>query len=149
MKRFKFKLDALLKLREFNEKQRKLELGQILQEITQVKEKILKIEEDIKETYLAQDDFMSSPAAGHMLQFFPFFIKGKKEEIKNCEALLYSLHKKYETKSKELAIARGEVKVLENLKEKHHGKFKKELIKEENQRLEEYVMIKRHREKHL
>jgi flagellar FliJ protein len=38
-----------------------------------------------------------------MLQFFPYFIQGKKEDIKNKENLLWALRKKYDAKILELA----------------------------------------------
>lgn len=36
---------------------------------------------------------MTDPEAGRMLQFFPYFIQGKKEDIKNKENLLWALRK--------------------------------------------------------
>jgi flagellar biosynthesis chaperone FliJ len=43
MQKFKFKLDGLLKVREFNEKKIKIELGEILREITAVEDKIAEL----------------------------------------------------------------------------------------------------------
>ena len=149
MKKFKFKLEALLKLREFAEKQKKLELGKVLREIADVKDYIEKLKQDIQESYEAQEQFLANPAAGQMIQFFPFFIKSKNDEIKNQQTLLKALENKFEDKSRELALARGEAKVIEKLKEKHHDKYKKQILKNENQQLEEIVMAKRHREKGL
>ena len=89
MQKFKFKLDGLLKVREFKEKKVKIELGEILREINDVENKIALANQAISETYDAQEAFMAdSNSSGQMLQFFPLFIQGKKEDIKNKENLL-------------------------------------------------------------
>lgn len=149
MQKFKFKLDGLLKVREFKEKKIKIELGEILREITAVEDKITAANVAISETYDAQDAFMRDPSAGHMLQFFPLFIQGKKDDIKNKENLLWALKKKYDKKIAELAAARGEVKVMENFKEKKHGEWSKERNKKEQEAIEEILMMRRNGAKDL
>ncbi len=142
MQKFKFKLDGLLKVREFKEKKIKIELGEILKEISGVEEKILLATKAIDETYEAQEVFMKDPSAGKMLQFFPYFIQGKKEEIKNKENLLWALRKKYDVKITELAAARGQVKVMENFKDKKKGEWTKERNKKELEAIEEILMMR-------
>jgi flagellar FliJ protein len=142
MQKFKFKLDGLLKVREFKEKKIKIELGEILREISAVEDKISLANAAISETYDAQEAFMKDPSSGQMLQFFPMFIQGKKDDIKNKENLLWALKKKYEKKIAELAIARGEVKVMENFKEKKQGEWTKEKNKKEQEAIEEILMMR-------
>lgn len=144
MQKFKFKLDAVLKMREFKEKKIKIELGEILKEIGEVEEKIANANKAIDETYAAQESFMSDPAVGRMIQFFPYFIQGKKEDIKNKENLLWALRKKYDAKILELATARGEVKVMENFKDKKKGEWTKEYNKKQQESIDELLMIRRH-----
>ncbi len=142
MQKFKFKLDGLLKVREFKEKQLKIELGEILKEINSVEEKIAEANRAIAETYDAQEAFMRDPSNGQMLQFFPMFIQGKKEDIKNKDNLLWSLRKKYDKKVAELATARGEVKVMENFKDKKKDEWSKEKNKKEQEAIEEILMMR-------
>jgi flagellar FliJ protein len=141
-KKFKFKLDGLLKVREFKEKKIKIELGEILKEIRSVEDQIAAANKAIDETYKAQEDFIKDPAAGQMIQFFPYFIQGKKEDIKNKESLIWALQKKYENKTQELATARGEVKVLENFKDKKQVEWKKDKDKKEHEAIEEILMMR-------
>lgn len=143
MQKFKFKLDGLLKVREFKEKKIKIELGEILKEIGAVEDKIVLANKAIDETYEAQEVFMKDPSAGKMLQFFPYFIHGKKEDIKNKENLLWALKKKYDLKITELAAARGQVKVMENFKEKKLTEWTKERNKKELESIEEILMMRR------
>lgn len=142
MQKFKFKLDGLLKVREFKEKKIKIELGEILKEIGEVEEKITDANKAIDETYEAQEAFMQDSSLGKMLQFFPYFIQGKKDDIKNKENLLWALKKKYEAKIVELAMARGQVKVMENFKEKKKGEWTKERNKKEQEAIEEILMMR-------
>ena len=143
MQKFKFKLDGLLKVREFKEKKVKIELGEILREINDVENKIALANQAISETYDAQEAFMQdSTSSGQMLQFFPLFIQGKKEDIKNKENLLWALKKKYDKKIAELATARGEVKVMENFKDKKKVEWTKEKNKKEQEGIEEILMMR-------
>lgn len=142
MQKFKFKLDGLLKVREFKEKKIKIELGEILKEIGEVEEKITIANKAIDETYEAQEAFMQDPAAGKMIQFFPYFIQGKKDDIKNKENLLWALKKKYDLKITELAAARGQVKVMENFKEKKKLEHNRERNKKEMEAIEEILMMR-------
>ena len=77
-----------------------------------------------------------------LLCVFPFFIQGKKEDIKNKQNLLWSLKKKYDKKIEELAAARGEVKIMENFKEKKKGEWTKEKNKKEQEAIEEILMMR-------
>lgn len=142
MQKFKFKLDGLLKVREFKEKKIKIELGEILKEIGTAEEHIRLANIAIDETYEAQEAFMKDASSGNMLQFFPYFIQGKKEDIKNKENLLWALKKKYDAKIIELAAARGQVKVMENFKDKKKGEWTKERNKKDMELIEEILMMR-------
>jgi flagellar FliJ protein len=52
------------------------------------------------------------------------------------------LKKKYDKKIEELAAARGEVKVMENFKEKKKGEWTKEKNKKEQEAIEEILMMR-------
>jgi flagellar protein FliJ len=142
MQKFKFKLDGLLKVREFKEKKIKIELGEILREIGAVEDKISEANKAINEAYAAQEACMQDVSKAQMLQFFPYFIQGKKEDIKNKQNLLWALQKKYDQKIAELATARGEVKVMENFKDKKKTEWTKERNKKEQEAIEEILMMR-------
>lgn len=142
MKKFEFKLEALLKLREFNEKRLMVELGEILKQIHETKDRIEQIKHDISLSYDTQEKMMKNPSSAQVLQFFPYYIQGRKEEIKARENFLYSLERKYEFTKSELAKAKGEVKVIENLKDKKKTEHKKKVEKKIQENLEEAVMVR-------
>ena len=149
VKKFKFKLDGLLKVREFKEKRIKVELGEILKDIEQAKENIYKAKLDIDECYQAQEAFLREPSGASMVQFFPQFIEAKTEDYKAQENILFSLQRKYEEKRSELATAKGDVKVIENLKEKKTTEFEKTVEKKKQEAIDELMQAKRHRERSL
>jgi flagellar FliJ protein len=142
MQKFKFKLDGLLKVREFKEQKIKIELASILKEIAEVEDAIDKINIAVGEAYDAQDKFLADASAGRMIQFFPMFIQGKKEDLKNKESLLWALKKKYTAKVEELGKARGDVKVLENFKEKKKVEHHKIAEKKQQEEIEENFTMK-------
>ena len=140
-KQFKFKLDGLLKLKEFKEKRLKVELGQILQDIQSVKEKMQGMRDNIKETYEAQEKVVHDGATGKLLRFFPEFIQTKRDDIKNHENLLYALDKQYKRKVEEMKIAMGETKVIENLKVKKKTEHKKKVDRKRLEDIEELIIM--------
>lgn len=143
MSKFKFKLEGLLKLRRFDEQRVKLEIGQIVSEIQNTKERIAKLKADIEEAYEARDVELRGSVSGQFLQFFPMFVKGKEEDINNNESLLHALERKYQAKLLELNEARGKVKVVENLKEKEFTKFKKEWNKKQEEKIQDILMMRK------
>lgn len=143
MKGFNFKLEALLKLREFNEQKVKTEVGKVLREISDIKKKMKGIEDSIKETYQAQEEVMKQPNDAHMLKFFPFYLKSRSEDLKVQEGLLKKTNEKYEELLQELKKARGEVKVLDNMKAREKNKFKKNRNKKESENIEDILNLRR------
>lgn len=143
MKGFKFKLDGLLKLREFKENSIKSQLGGILKEISRVEGKIEEIEKSIDESYKSQEEFLAQPAAGEMIKFFPYFIQGRKEDLAVQHNLLRGLRNQYEQKLLELKKARGDVKVLENMKDKKSSEFRKAANKKREADIEDILNLRR------
>lgn len=141
MAKFKFKLDGLLKLREFKEKQLKVELGNIVKSIQETKERIEDYNRHITEAYEGQENILEAPANGEMIKFFPFFIEGKNAAIKKEEEELKKLQEAYEIKVQEMKVARGETKVIDKLKEKEKTAYKKDRMKKEFATIEEMRIL--------
>jgi flagellar protein FliJ len=57
--------------------------------------------------------------------------------------LIHDLYKKAELKREELATARGEVKIVENLKEKKLLKFTKEKDKKDQENIDDQLSMTR------
>ena len=142
-KKFKFRLEGLLKVREFSEKNLKIELGQLLKEAQKVRERIQKLQDDLEEGHQSQEAITKQGTDSEMLKFYPRFIQAKGEDIQNQENLLRSLERKIEKKRDELSLARGNVKMIENLKEKEKTSFKKEQEKKQQMDIEDILQMRR------
>ncbi len=145
-KKFKFKLEGLLKVRHFKEEQLKVELGAINQEILSVQNRIKQLNAEIEDSYIEQEKIYQSDTSGQLAKFFPYYIDAKREDIKANENLLYALRKKYEHKLAEVAKAMGDTKLLSNMKEKEKSSWKKNIEKKEFSEIEE-VLFMRHQRK--
>ena len=143
MKKYKFKLEALLKMRKFKEKKIKQEIGEIVASIEFNKNKIKKIRSDIDKGYESQEGITGAIVDGRMLRFYPSFFEASYKAIEDIESTIYALEKKYNHKLQELKIAMGEVKVVENMKDKDFEKFKKQIQKKEQEDIEELLQYKK------
>ena len=141
MKRYKFKLDALLKLREFEEQKIKIRLGEINKQISEIEAEISKDHRDLDEGYNSQNKLAASGTQGRMMQFYPMFTEGKRRHIEKLETELWSLKRKYQNTLEELKEARGKVKVVEKLKEKDKTDFRKEQTKIDDKKREDLVQM--------
>lgn len=141
MKKYKFKLQPLLKLREFKEEIAKVELGRVNKKIQDAEDKIMGHQKDIDEAYESQHANLNAGKDLNFLQFYPYFITNKQNAIKALEDELVELRKLAEEKMKEMLQRRNEVKVMDKLKEKDFTKFRKEQTKIANQKIEENVQM--------
>ncbi|MCK5882790.1 MAG: flagellar FliJ family protein [Bacteriovoracaceae bacterium] len=137
MKKFDFKLKGLLKIREARESVVKSELGEILRQKNMLTSEIEKINNDITDAYHSQEKLMEDSIDAQFLNFYPYFIQGKKDHIKVNEVKIYGLDKQYQEKLKELHDAKANVHVIETLKDKAQTKHKKEVDKKLQEILDE------------
>ena len=142
-KKFKYKLEGLLKLRKFKEDTLKMELGKINRDMVQVKGKIEDLKSDVSASYDNQERFLKNQTKSRMAQFYPSYIKGRKQAIENEEARLSALQKKYQRKLTELSVAMGETKVISNMKENEFDKFRKNVQKKEQEKNEEMIVMRK------
>lgn len=143
MKKFKFRLEALQKLRDFKEKKLKIELGEILKEINAVEDRLTEIANEVEEGYRSQEQVLEDNTDGRLVKFYPIYFQGKSvDRAENIEKLEL-LRIKYVNKMEELKKARGESKVVEKLKEKDFKKFQRERDRKLQMELEEtFQMMK-------
>jgi flagellar FliJ protein len=137
MKKYQFKLDAVLKLRKLKEENCRTELGLLNRALEQIEAKILHEKEEIDKYYQIQELSLKNGASAGKLQTIPGLVAAKDKSI---EQLLRE-KKRYEVyileKKQELATLRGELKVMENLKEKDFSEWKKAYNKDLDQKVEE------------
>jgi flagellar export protein FliJ len=141
MKRYKFKLEALLKLRRFKEEQARVEIGMMRNELEKLKDRIVTQRGHIDIAADSQTKVLSCGTAARNVQFYPEFFEGKEIEIRNIKSNSIILQAAIQAKVEEWKILRGEVKVIEKLREKNFNVFRKTQNKEETKKLEEMVQL--------
>jgi len=138
MKRYQFRLEPVLKIRKFKEETCRMELGQLLSELQRINEQLTYDNDQIDNYYKIQQGALESGGmSASQLQAFPMFIAGKVRNIELLKDAQKRQEQLIEDKKKELAILRGELKVIENMKEKDFEKYRKELNKEIDNKVEE------------
>ena len=147
MAKFKFKLNGVLKLREFKEQEAMNAIAEVVAQIEETKAEISEIHSAIDRGYESQEALGETESKGHQLYFYPYFFKGKSEHLSQCEARLEALQKKYERRVQEYAVAKGEVKVIQNLKDKELAAHKKAIDKKVEENREEFVIMQMKRKK--
>lgn len=137
--KFKFKLEAVLKVRKLKADQCKMEIGRIQVRINQLKGFMQENNDSIDSAYSDQEKSLGSGVSGRELQFHPYFVSGKKANIAVIEKEMALLSEQLEYRYKELNQLRGDVKLVEEMKSKEHTKYKKEKTKKDFEQIEEQV----------
>jgi len=139
MKKYKFKLDALLKIRKIKEDQCKMHIGQLQVHLTSLREEVSKHHKDINEAFDLQEQSLVGGASGLETRFHPYFVQGKRTHIAKIEDEIDQFESKVQLMYARLNEYRADVKVIEEMKEKDQKKYKKDLDKRMNAEIEEQV----------
>lgn len=140
-KKYVFRLEPVLKVRKLKEENCRMELGQLLQELVKIEDQLKHDQHEIGNYYNIQEGALKNGMSAGQLQAFPMLIAGKE---RNVELLIRDKTRQeriIEEKKQELAILRGDLKVLENLREKDYTEYKKALNKEIDLQVEEQTQL--------
>lgn len=142
MKRYEFRLEAVMKIRRMAEERCKQELGQLMVFRTKKQSQIDSVNADIQSTYKEQETALARGGLkGYEIRSYPENIEARRATIKTIQQDITKLDKQIEFKRHELAEKRAELKVIEKMKEKDFEKYRKEFNKDQNEKLEEQVML--------
>jgi flagellar FliJ protein len=136
-KKYKFKLEAVLKMRKIREDQCKTEIGRIQVEIGKIKAKIEEQHAGINEAYELQEQSLKDGSTGQESRFHPYFVTGKRSHIESLQRDLDEHEKRVARMYQILTQFRADVKLIDKMKEKDEKKFKKARNKKIDEDLEE------------
>jgi flagellar FliJ protein len=139
MKKYKFKLDALLKIRKIKEDQCKMHIGQLQVHLTALRSELSGHHKDISEAFELQEKSLVGGASGLETRFHPYFVQGKRTHIQKIEDEIEEFEAKVQQMYSRLNEFRADVKVITQMKEKDQKKYKKESEKKMNAEIEEQV----------
>ena len=141
MKKYEFKLEAVLKLRKLNEENRRMELGVLMLEMQKIDNQIEYEKKQIDTYYKIQEEALKTGAGETQLQMIPNMVAAKTKNIQLLNRDKRKQQQLIDAKREELAVAKGELKVMENLKNKDFDEYKKALNKEIDQKVEEQTQL--------
>ena len=141
--KYKFKLDGLLKLRQFKEHKGKIELAQINRKILNHEEKVINAEEEIKKTYKQVEAGLERGKESGVLSIYPIYIQAQRNYIKQQKEKLEKMGGEFKQKLQALSELRGGVKVLENMKTREFKQYKRDYRKKIESEIEDVLMAGR------
>ena len=148
-KKFNFKLQGVLRLKELKEQEAKNKLGSLLKEINLHMEKIDQLREEIRfyfSEYERNETMKSSNILQGLRTYMPDFLTSHYEKIRSCQEKIMDLEKIKSELILNLNKAKGEVKIFSEMKEKKFQEFKFQENKKMEQELEEIFISKRRAE---
>lgn len=137
MKKYAYRLEPVLKVRKLKEENCRMELGQLIQHLGQIENQLAHDQNEIANYYKIQEGALINGMSGSQLQAFPMLIAAKQENIVRLENAKNKQEQKITDKKAELAQLKGDLKVIENLKEKDYDEYRKAVNKEIDQKVEE------------
>lgn len=114
-----------------------MELGQLLQGLNKILDQLEHDRQEIQHYYQIQESQLKTGIKGSQIQAFPMLVIAKEKNIELLEEERTKQETLISEKKLELAQLRGELKVMENLKEKDYDQYRKALNKEIDQKVEE------------
>lgn len=114
-----------------------MELGQLVMQLNRIDNQMTHDQNEINNYYKIQEGALVNGMTGGQLQAFPMLIAAKQENIVRLQNERKRQEQKIEDKKKELAQLKGDLKVMENMKEKDYEQYRKALNKEIDQKVEE------------
>ncbi|MBA2404353.1 MAG: flagellar export protein FliJ [Bdellovibrionales bacterium] len=137
MKAYIFRLDPVLKVRKLKEETCRMELGRLITELDRINNQLSHDRKEVDNYFTIQEAALKSGVRGDQVQAFPMLVAGKDRNIQLLERDRKLQEEQIEIKKHELAVLRGELKVIENLKEKDYTEYRKAVNKETDQKVEE------------
>lgn len=140
MKKFRYRLEPVLKMKAHVEKQRQKEHAVALQQVSIQKEQLESIAAERQQTCELQRERMTGTLRPHqLLSASRYLVKLKRDTITGSE-LLRGLEREAEVRRMRLVEATKQKKIHEKLKEKLQQKFVTEIEDHEKKELDEIAV---------
>jgi len=149
MKKFRYRLEPLLKVKSHIEKQRQKEHAVALQQVFNQKDRLAELSEERDRTFSFQRSHAQGPVRVHqLLATSRYIVKLKRDAMMGAE-MLKALETEAERKRELLVEASRERKIYEKLKEKQQTKFNGEIDEHDRKTLDEMAVVTfAHRRRH-
>jgi flagellar protein FliJ len=133
MKKFKFQLQALLKLREKEEEKVKKELADSLLQLAEINKEIQKNQKEYTQLTVEYNSNKSTLEISHYF----YYLQGLSKKIAHLEDDMMRMQNKVTQNQLALIESQKKVKPLHNLKEKEYKEWEKQMNVLENKMMDE------------
>ncbi len=137
MKKFRFRLDAILKLRKQQEDEKKRIAGEILAEINKQQNEALRMGREIEQSRRELKDILVGQVDLHKIANHQRFVNDMQMAIHKRVVKVAELQVKLNEARKELAEASKRYKIIEKLREKRERRYLQEANRKEMQQQDE------------
>lgn len=141
MIQYKFRLEAVLKVRKMVEEACRNELGILMVERQNFLDEITNLESNISETYRLHELALGGGMKASHVSFFPQVVEGKEAHIAQLKNKIQDINTRIDSKLEELKIKRAELKAVEKLREKDFDLWRKATNKKIDMNVEEMVQL--------
>ncbi|MAW07226.1 MAG: hypothetical protein CME61_02970 [Halobacteriovoraceae bacterium] len=141
MDKFKYKLDPVLKLRNFEKKKVEIHLGQINKKILDTENNINEVVQQINEAYSVLNNSKDQKIENSYVLSLPHLLKVKTKELENLQEELNTNHRLRNEVIQKLNEVTGRFKIIEKDKQKKEISFKKESQKKIEQEIQDLFLI--------
>ena len=146
MKKFKYRLEALLKFRQHIEREKQRSLAEAQNQVHQQQGVIGRIEHGAEATLGRKRRHQTASFSSAELQVYGRYLYRLKREAVMAQELLAGLEKNRDEKRQDLMEAARERKIYEKLKERHRDRYRREAIRAATKETDE-VGINSYRQK--
>ena len=140
MKKFRYRLEPILKIRSHTEKQRQKEHAVALQQVYRQKEQLSEIDRERERTFEFQRSRLQGPFRTHQLLAGSRYLVRLKRDTMTGGELLKGLEREAERKRLQLVEASKQRKIYEKLRERQETKFNQEVEQHERKTLDELAV---------
>jgi len=141
MKKFKYRLEPILKIKSHAEKQRQKEHAAALQQVYRQKEQLSAIDGERERTFAFQRTRLQGTIqTQQLLAASRYLVRLKRDTLTGSE-LLRGLERESERKRQMLVQAAKERKIYEKLRERQQTKFNQEVEQHDRKALDEMAVV--------
>ena len=141
MKKFRYRLEPILKIRSHVEKQRQKDHASALQQVYRQKEHLSEIDKEKTRTFEFQRTRLQGPIRTHQLLAASRYLVRLKRDTMTGTELLKGLERETERKRQLLVQASRERKIYEKLRERRQTKFNNDVEQQERKALDELAVV--------
>lgn len=143
MKRFRFPLEGLLKVRDLKQKQVMAEMADVMQRVNEVRGIVEQSEQEYREEMERFSRSQGEDFSIDVYRTFDRYVNRLEDQKARAYERLEEMRPELEQMQAKLLEARREKRVVELLRERHLNRYKEELRRQERRELQELNQLRK------